>query len=317
MSSAFDVVVVGEPLVQLTAHGPLDDGAQLTIGFSGDALNSAAAAAAAGARTALVARVPQDELGDAMLARMQQLGVDVSHVRRVAGQHGIYLQHADPSGTRQFLYARQGSAGSQLSPDDMPVAALRAAAVVLASGVTCAVSESAAATVREAARSAQAFVYDPNWRPRLVPAAAAAAHLAELAPHSRLVTPSWPDEAQALLGDQVGGKHEACRAVLALGAQAVALTSGPGGVLVAETDGEIEVAAYEPPRVVDQTGAGDVLAGTTAARLALGDDLVLAVQHGAAAAALSLQGAGGTGHLATLDEVRRLVADRTPSGVTT
>ena len=105
--------------------------------------------------------------------------------------------------------------------------------------------------------------------------------------------------------------------MLALGAQAVALTSGPGGVLVAETDGEIEVAAYEPPRVVDQTGAGDVLAGTTAARLALGDDLVLAVQHGAAAAALSLQGAGGTGHLATLDEVRRLVADRTPSGVTT
>ena len=47
--------------------------------------------------------------------------------------------------------------------------------------------------------------------------------------------------------------------------------------------------------VVDQTGAGDVLAGTVAAWIALGDGLLRAVRIGVAAAALSVQGLGGTG----------------------
>jgi 2-dehydro-3-deoxygluconokinase len=311
VTQPFDVVVVGEPLVQLTATTELRDGAPLSLGFSGDALNAAAAAAAAGARTALVARVPDDELGSAMVARIEQLGIDTSHLRRVAGQHGLYLQHADPSGTRQFLYVRAGSAGSQLCPDDLPSAVMRNARIVLASGVTCAISASARATVQEAALLASAFVYDPNWRPRLVDSPTAAVHLTQLAPSCRLVTPSWPTEARALLGDAVTKPQDACQAVRKLGAESVAVTCGHGGVVVAAGDSIVELPAFNPPNVVDQTGAGDVLTGATVARLALGDDLVAAVRYGAAAAALSLQGSGGTGYLATLDDVRRLIGGRT------
>jgi len=232
-------------------------------------------------------------------------------VRRIPGQHGLYIQQADPSGTRQFLYAREGSAGSQLCPDDLPTGVLGDARIVLASGVTCAISNSARAAVQEAAALAQAFVYDPNWRPRLVDAKTAGGHLQQLAPSCRLVTPSWPTEARALLDDTVADPRDACRAVRKLGAAAVAVTCGSDGVVVAAGDSEVEFPAFDPPRVVDQTGAGDVLTGATAARLALGDDLVVAVRYGAAAAALSLQGAGGTGFLATLDDVRRLIGGRT------
>lgn len=312
MVTSYDVVVVGEPLVQLTASGEFRDGMSLRLGFSGDALNTAAAAAAAGARTALVGLVAADELGDAMLARIEQLGVDTSCIRRQRGQHGMYLQQTDPSGSRQFIYAREGSVGSRLSPDDLPRDLLGSATVVVASGVTCAISESACAAVREAATIARTFVYDPNWRPRLVGAEAAAAHLAQLAPLSHLVTPAWPAEAQALLGEHVTDPVVACRAVQELGAFSVALTRGADGVVVADRDGFVELPAFHPPHVVDQTGAGDVLTGTTAARLAAGDDLVTAVRHGAAAAALSLQGAGGTGYLASLEEVRAVLAVEAP-----
>jgi len=311
MVTSYDVVVVGEPLVQLTASGELRDGAELRLGFSGDALNSAAAAAAAGARTALVALVADDDLGDAMLARIEELGVDTSCMRRQRGQHGMYLQQPDPSGARQFVYVREGSVGSRLSPDDLPRDLLRSA-VVVASGVTCAVSESACAAVREAASIARTFVYDPNWRSRLVGADAAAAHLAQLAPLSHLVTPAWPGEARALLGEHLTDPVAACRAVQELRAACVALTCGADGVLVADGDVLVELPAFDPLDVVDQTGAGDVLTGTTAARLAAGDDLVTAVRHGAAAAALSLQGEGGTGYLASLDEVRAVLADEAP-----
>lgn len=310
MTPPFDVVVVGEPLVQLTATTELRDGAPLTLGFSGDALNAAAAAAAAGARTTLVARVPDDELGSAMVARIEQLGVDSSHVRRAPGQHGVYVQQVDPSGVRQFLYVREGSAGSQLCPDDLPRAVLTAAHVVLASGVTCAISESARAAVQEAALLAHTFVYDPNWRPRLVDAVTAAGHLTQLAPSCRLVTPSWPTEARALLGDAALDPRGACQAVQTLGAESVAVTCGADGVVVAVDGSIVELPAFAPSRVVDQTGAGDALTGATAARLARGEDLVAAVRYGSAAAALSLQGAGGTGFVATLDDVRRLVGGR-------
>ena len=50
--------------------------------------------------------------------------------------------------------------------------------------------------------------------------------------------------------------------------------------------------------------SGDVLAGTMVARLALGDDLETAARLGASAAALSLSGQGGTGHLSALEAAR-------------
>jgi 2-dehydro-3-deoxygluconokinase len=316
VSDPLDVLVIGEPLVQLTSHGPLHDGGSLVIGFSGDALNAAAASAAAGARTALVAVVPDDELGDAMVARIAALGVRTELVRRVPGQHGVYLQHADPSGEKGFTYVRSGSAGSQLSPEDLPMDVVRAAGVVVASGVTCAISSSAYAAVLVAARAARRFVYDPNWRPRLIGAGDAAAHLAELAPLAVLVTPAWPHEAQALLGDRASDPSSACAAVRRLGAPAVALTRGSSGVLLDDGAELHDLAAVTPPSIVDQTGAGDVLAGTVAARLALGDDLVTATRLAVAAAGLSLQGAGGTGHLASLEQSRQAVATNQPTEVT-
>lgn len=306
-NTAPDVLVIGEILVELSSTEPLDAGTTLTLNFSGDALNSAAAAAAAGAHTALLARVPDDELGDRLLERVVALGIDTSQVRRVQGQHGLYLQHADPSGAREFTYVRRGSAGSGLGPDDVPLELVAQAGAVLASGIACAISPQSAEAVRVAASNSRCFVYDPNWRPRLVDAAGAAEHLRALAQYTRLVTPAWPREAQ-LISDS-DDPVEVSTAIRALGVQAVALTRGAEGVLLDDAGRMIEVPVIPAPVVVDQTGAGDSFAGTVTARLALGDDLVDAVRLGVAAASLSVGGLGGTGHVATLEETRAHAAN--------
>lgn len=300
-----DVLVLGEPLVELSTPEPFRDGAAMRLAFSGDALNAAAAAAAAGAHTALLARVPDDELGDALVARVEELGVDPGALVRVPGQHGVYFTHIDPEGRRQFAYARSGSAGSTLGPQDLTERLVAGAGVVLASGITAAVSASAAAALVRAAELAERFVYDPNFRPRLTSAEEAAAMLRRVAPRAALLTPSWPEEARSLLG--LGEKATAQDAVVAareLGAAAVALTRGPAGVLVDTGTEQLDVPAVPPPTVVDQTGAGDVFSGTVAARMALGDDLLDAVRFGTAAASLSVQGRGGTGHVPTWEETR-------------
>lgn len=298
----YDVVVLGEVLVELSTAGDLRDGADLRLGFSGDALNAAAAAAAAGARTALLARVADDELGDALLARVEALGVDTALVQRVPGQQGVYVVRADPGGQREFVYVRRGSAGSTLCRADVAGAGLEGVRVVLGSGITAALSDSAAAALEEAARRAPRFVYDPNFRSRLTSAAEAARVLARVAPQADLVTPACPGETMPLLG--TADPAEAVRRARLLGADSVAVTLGGDGVLLADGGDREHLPALPPPAVVDQTGAGDCLAGTISARLALGDDLRTAVRLGCAAASLSLQGQGGTGVVPTLAETR-------------
>ena len=310
--SAPQVVVLGEVLLELASDGPLARGATLRLDFTGDALTAAASAAAAGAATALVARIPDDELGDAIAARVAELGIDARHLVRVPGQHGIKLTQPDPG---RFSYARAGSAGSTLSPDDLPEQLLREADVVVGSGITAAVSAGAAAAVEHAATLARAFVYDPNYRARLSGPEAAGAVLRRLAPLCRLVTPSWPDEAKTLLGalglpvDSWSHPRQAAAAVLALGARTVAMTCGEAGVLVLDDDPpgglqEVELGSPPAPVVVDQTGAGDCFVGNLAARLASGDGPAEAALWAAAAASLSVQGRGGTGFVPTAEQTR-------------
>ena len=300
--ASYDVVVVGEILVELASDVPLADRVPLTLGVSGDVVNAAAAAAAAGARTAVLARIADDELGDVIEERLRALGIDTGLVRRVPGQQGAYVVHADPLGGREFVYLRRGSAGSTLSPEDVAGAGLEAAGAVLTTGVTAALSESTRDAVLEVARRASCLVYDPNFRPRLTSPEEAAGILRTIAPRARVVTPAAPGESSLLLGTD--DAHRAARILLGLGAEAAVVTRGAAGAVVADADGLRELPAVPAPALVDQTGAGDSLAGTLTARLVLGDSLDEAVRLGTAAASLVLGGRGGTGLVPTLEQVR-------------
>lgn len=293
-----DVVVIGEPLVEFAGDAALADGVPLRLGFAGDALNAAAAAAAAGADTALLARVAADELGDALVGFAAGLGIDVSAVLQVPVPQGAYVVRADATGEREFTYLRRGSAGSTLHPQDLEFLDRARPRVVLTSGITWAISETAAATVRLAARSTAdrggLFVYDPNHRPRLISDDGAAAALRSLMPMTAVVTPSCPAETLALLG--TADPRRAADALLALGAAAAVVTRGADGVAV--HDGTFRLHPAVPASVVvDQTGAGDCFTGTMAARLSLGGSLDQSVDAGLAAAAIAVSAAGGLGHL--------------------
>jgi 2-dehydro-3-deoxygluconokinase len=299
--SRFDIVLLGEPLIEISTRGPIAHGVECGLAVSGDVVNTAAAAVAAGAKVAVIARVSEDELGTAVIDRLDELGVHTGFIRRNDSFQGMYVQHSDPHGDRQFSYTRKGSAGSQLAPSDLPEGLLEDAGGVLVSGITAALSSTARATVLEAARRARRFVYDPNFRPRLTTAAEASDLLNDLAPYCALVTPSAPHECDVLLG--VSDAAQAAAKLRAKGAAAVAVTCGATGVHV-DADAMHWQSAIPAPKVVDQTGAGDVFAGTVTARLALGDDLTTAVRIGAAASSLAVGGLGGSGGIAPLATVR-------------
>ena len=192
-----DVVVLGEVLVELTAPVPLREAETLRLSCSGDALNAAAAAAEAGASVALLTAVGDDELGDRILSFIAARGIDTTWITRRPEPNGVYFAGAGG----EFVYVRRGSAASTIGPRDVSDAPVAEAGAVIVSGITQALSDSCAAAVDAAVAAAGGHViYDPNFRRRLTTAQAARAALERVAPHAALVTPSCPDDTEALLG---------------------------------------------------------------------------------------------------------------------
>jgi 2-dehydro-3-deoxygluconokinase len=297
-----DVLVIGEVLIEVSMTQPLASGVAATIGFSGDVLNSAAAAAAAGARVELLTRLPDGDTGNAMLDFASALSIGTAWTLRQPGEPGVYLNQTDAGGARQFVYARGNSAARSLSVLDLPVGIIDELPILLSTGITCAISESARELVLEACRRARTMVYDPNFRPRLSSVSSAKETLRVIAAEHAILTPAWPSETQALLG--VDTAREAAAACLDLGAAAVAITCGERGVLVHDGTRSEWIPAIAAPSVIDQTGAGDAFAGTLAARLAVGDDLWTSAELACAAASLSVTGTGGLGTKPSLDKTR-------------
>ncbi len=313
----FDVVVMGEILVEVATDVAFGHGVPAQLGISGDALNVAAAAAAAGARTGLLAVLTDDDLGQAIAARIRELGISDELLKFRTGQQGVYLVHSDPDGQREFSYARTGSVGSTLAPEDVNSAVFSTAKAVIAGGIACAISTTSRAAVLKASALSRRFVFDPNFRPRLTSVEEATAVLAELAPRTFLVTPSFPGETSALLA--TSSPTEAAAKLRGLGAANVAVTCGAEGIqlhgellggdqlssdqLSSDNDSSW-VDAVPAPSVVDQTGAGDAFVGTLTARMVLGDSLAAAARYGAAAASLVVGGKGGTGFIPTFEQTR-------------
>ena len=272
----FDVVLVGEILVELYSEEPLTDDAALRLGFSGDVLNAAAAAAAAGARTAVLTSIGDDELGGAILARVADLGIDTSLIRRNGAVNGAYMLHGDLSGRPPVHLLAQGE--RRLADDRCRHRPAAGCSRPRRSG--CAIRHLCRTVLRLRRRHAGRRVHRRRRRRRRPPrpelppppdhAAQARATLAQIAPYCTVVTPSCPGDSRPLLG--TGDPHQAV-AGSALGARAVAVTNGSEPVIVDSPDGEFTLPVPHIPDAVDATGAGDVFAGTLGARLALGDPL--------------------------------------------
>ncbi|WP_184584186.1 carbohydrate kinase family protein [Lipingzhangella halophila] len=104
---------------------------------------------------------------------------------------------------------------------------------------------------------------------------------------------------EALLGCDT--PEAAARTLRSWETATAAITCGASGVLLESEGVPAQSLSDAPaPRVVDQTGGGDVFVGTVTARLALGDPITATVELAVAAATLSVGGRGGTGAIPTL-----------------
>ena len=201
-----------------------------------------------------------------------------------------------PSG-HAFSYMRAGSAASRISEGDLPEDLIRATKILHASGISQAISSSAADAVFAAidvARDAKRLVsYDPNLRLKLWPLRRARAIIHEAMGLCDIALPGF-DDAQALTGRSDPGAI--VDFYLRLGPRVVVLKLGEAGAIAA-TPKRRERIAGRAVAAVDATGAGDCFDGVFLAEFVRHADPFVAARFANQAAALSTLGYGAVAPL--------------------
>jgi 2-dehydro-3-deoxygluconokinase len=295
MSARFDLVALGEPMVEL--NQTRGAGESYLQGFGGDTSNCAIAAARLGARTAYVTRVGDDAFGRQFIALWRAEGVDVSGVAVDAdAPTGVYFVSHGPGG-HEFSYLRAGSAASRLRPADLPLAVLRAAKVLHVSGISQAISASACDACFEAIEAARGsgakISYDTNLRLKLWPLPRARAIIRASLALADWALPSLDDAALVFGRDDPDAILDACHRD---GAPLVVLRCGAAGCVVSDGRRRERIAGHRV-EAVDATGAGDCFDGAFASRIVAGDDPFVAARYANAAAALATTGYGAVAPL--------------------
>jgi 2-dehydro-3-deoxygluconokinase len=299
-----DLLAIGEALVELNQP---KDGAPFVQGFGGDTSNAMIAAARLGADAAYFSAVGADRFGQALTELWLREGVDASRIVVNGAAHtGLYFVTHGAQG-HEFSYMRAGSAASRISETDLPVDRIRAAKILHLSGISQAISSSAADAAFAAidlAHDAKRLVsYDPNLRLKLWPLRRARAIIHEAMRACDIALPGL-DDAEALTGlrdpDSIASFY------LDLGARVVVVKMGRGGALRRERIYSHAVKA------VDATGAGDCFDGAFLAEYARLSDPFAAARFANVAAALSTLGYGAVSPLPRRAEVEAAIAARTP-----
>lgn len=173
--SSHHVVCFGELLMRLSAPGRerLLQSPRLDVHFGGAEANVAASLSILGHHSAIVSTLPDDAIGHACLGELRRHGVDTGRIGFAAGRMGLYfLSPGAMHRPSEVLYDRADSAFARVPADayDWPQL-LSDAHWLHVSGITLALSESAAGAALAAVRAAGSLgvgvSFDCNYRSRL------------------------------------------------------------------------------------------------------------------------------------------------------
>ncbi|NMO51086.1 sugar kinase [Actinoplanes sp. TBRC 11911] len=292
-------------LIAADGIGPVAYAKSFSFGVGGAESNVAVGVARLGGSATWLGRVGPDATGDLIAQRLTAAGV---HTMALVGPPftGLMVRYRRSGEFTHVDYHRAGSAGSRLTPADIPAALLTGAGIVHVTGITPALSEGARAAVFqsvETARSAGVPVsVDVNYRSKLWSRYDAAPVLRDLVSRADIVFAS-PEEASLFVdpGDPVAGLAK-------LGPSEVIVKDGARGCQ-ALIGGVSFVVPALPVAVVDPVGAGDAfVAGYLADRLA-GAEPLARLTTAIAAGAFAVTVPGDCEGLPDRDELGALTGD--------
>jgi 2-dehydro-3-deoxygluconokinase len=313
------VVTIGETMALMRAlePGPLQHAATLGLGIGGAESNVAIGLQRLGVDATWMGRLGQDSLGELVMRQIRGEGVDVHAVRDPGAATGLMVkEHRSALDTRVWYY-RAGLAGSRLCPEDLDLDLVRHAALLHLTGITLALSPTAAEAALMAARTAREagvpVSFDLNNRSSLWSREAARAGFRAMIPLADIVF-AGDDEASIALDTQAGVDEDVfecglrlARGLIDMGAGHAVIKLGSHGA-VAVVDGRSYRQPVVPVPVVDTVGAGDAFVAGYLAEFLAGRPVETRLATAATAGAYVCTVAGDWEGLPRRDELTSLGA---------
>lgn len=289
----FDVVTFGEAMGSIRAAGLLRYGGAMNMSVAGAESNVAMGLSRLGHNVRWAGRVGSDDVGEYVVRTLRSEGVDTAAVftdpRRTTGILLVEKRVADLS---RVIYHRAHSAGSAIEVGDVRDVFDRTTRVLHLTGITPALSESAAETTLWAARRANELgvlvTFDVNYRGALWDRETASNVLGRIASHADVIFAS--DDELPLIAS---GSDEKSRVdtLLAGRAREVVITRGGDGSAVFSAEGSASACARPVP-VVDTIGAGDAFTAGYISALLDGLELAARLDRGAILGAFAVSASG-------------------------
>ncbi|MBL0704002.1 sugar kinase [Sinomonas cellulolyticus] len=245
-------------LMRPTSVGPLSHVSNLGLSIGGAESNVAIGLNRLGTSVTWIGRVGDDSLGDLVLRELAAEGISTVAIRDPGAPTGLMVKETRTATASRVWYYRSGSAGSRLEAADLPDESIRKARALHVTGITPALSQSAATATLHAidvAREAGTLVsFDLNYRAALWSPEAARGMYRQIVEKADVVF-AGDDEAAILVGPAPTSLEYAVR-LAALGPSQAIIKSGADGC-TAIIDGASHAKPAVETAVIDTVGAGD------------------------------------------------------------
>ena len=264
--AGYDVLTLGETMLRFTPPGVqrIDQSPYFELEVGGSESNTSVGLSRLGLKVAWLSRLPSNPLGRRSSWTSAWQGVASCHVVWAAGERlGLYfVEFGDGPRPTQVTYDRADSAMSRMQPDELPAELFepgRARHLHL-TGITVAISQSAAATARRAVALAKAagmtFSFDVNYRAKLWSPEQARAGCHEFAAAADIFFTPIRD-AETIYGVDADPDKALSQLQAAYPQATVILTLGAEGAIGAEAGKAAIQQSVFPAGTVGRIGGGD------------------------------------------------------------
>ena len=259
----YDIVSLGELLIDFTESGLSPAGMRLFEQNAGGAVtNLLCAAAQCGAKTGFIGKVGADMHGAFLKQSLVDAGVDV---RGLIESEDVFTTLAfvalKPSGEREFSFARKPGADTQLRPNELDRDLLHHTRIFHTGSLSLTQEPARSATYEaiDLAKDAGSIIsYDPNYRASLWNSKEEAIRFMRSLIATADIIKVSDEELPLLTGET--DPEKAADELLDQGVKLVAITLGSKGAFV-RVGGESRLVPGFRSNAVDTTGAGDAFFG--------------------------------------------------------
>lgn len=301
----FDLITIGESLIEFSTNQKLKDAECIHKYYGGDSLVVAIAARRLNSRVGFITCLGNDSFKEFMLSNWEKEGLDTQHVKVVDAQNGFYMVSRTSLHDKEFEYYRKKIAPAQLSIEDINEEYIKSSTIIYASGVTQSLSMKSREAVKKAFEIAKEngviTAYDPNYSSLITTPEDAREFFDEIAPLTDILFMSAKYDTKSIF--DIESLENIMKHLTDMGMQTIIIKSSFDNGYFVKSQGKMTFVPFYAKEIIDTTSSGDAFNGAYLHAVASGYNPIEATKIASIDAGLQAQGIGAVKSIPHYNEV--------------